>query len=52
MEKVPAKYLLWLWDEGIHAEPGRDIHEYIKRSFSALETEAKDYLVQHRPTKD
>lgn len=51
LEKVPARYLLWLWDNGVHAEPHKPIHQYIKTSFSALETEAKDYIVQHPPTK-
>jgi uncharacterized protein (DUF3820 family) len=49
MEKVPASYLLWLWDNGVHAEPGKPLHEYIKDAFSALETECKDYIVQHPP---
>lgn len=51
MEDVPASYLLFLWDEGIHAEPERDIHIYIRTRFSALETEASNYIVQHPPAK-
>lgn len=49
LEKVPARYLLWLWDNGVYAEAGKPLHEYIKNSFSALETEATDYIVQHPP---
>lgn len=49
MEEVPAKYLLWLWDNGVHQEAGRDLHNYIKESFSALETECKDYIVKYPP---
>lgn len=48
MEDVPAKYLLWLWDNGVHREKS-PLSEYIRESFSALETEAKDYIVQNRP---
>lgn len=47
LEKVPAQYLLWLWDNGIHAEQGKPLHRYIKESFSELESEAKDYIVQN-----
>lgn len=49
LEKVPAKYLLWLWDNGIYTETGKPLYEYIKANFTALETEAKDYIVQHQP---
>lgn len=49
MKDVPAKYLLWLWDNGVWQEKGRDLHNYIKGAFSALETECKDYIVQHPP---
>jgi hypothetical protein len=47
MEKVPARYLLWLWDNGVWAEKEKPIHQYIKDSFSCLETECTDYIVQH-----
>lgn len=49
MEKVPARYLLWLWDEDVHAELGKPVHDYIKENFSTLETEATDYIVKHPP---
>lgn len=51
MSEVPAQYLLHLWDNGIYRETGRPVHEYIKESFSALETECTDYIVQHPPKR-
>lgn len=53
MEDVPARYLLWLWDEGLYRETRPDrqaLRGYISSNFSALETEAKDYIVQNRPS--
>lgn len=49
LENVPASYLLWLWDNGVWAEKNHVLHNYIRGAFSALETEAKDYIVQHIP---
>lgn len=49
MQDVPAAYLLWLWDNGVWQETGRDLHAYIKESFSALESECTDYIVKHPP---
>ena len=64
MEDVPAQYLLWLWDNGLHemsgnmnAKPGTYPHKqylvarYIRENFAALEMDAKDYLVQHIPSR-
>lgn len=59
MEDVKADYLLWLWDEGIHELPidlplptGRhQVARYIRENFRALETEARDYIVQHPPSR-
>lgn len=51
LSEVPAQYLLWIWDNGIYADPAIGMHHYIKEAFSALETEARDYIVQHRPSK-
>lgn len=51
MIDVPAKYLLWLWDSGVWREIGTAMHVYIKRNFSSLESECRDYIVEHRPTK-
>jgi len=33
MESVPAKYLLWLWNDGVQAGPVRD---YIESNLSVL----------------
>lgn len=49
MADTPAYYLLFLWDSGIWQEKGRSVHEYIKENFSALEIDAPDYIVTHRP---
>lgn len=49
LESIPAQYLLFLWDNGIYAETGKPLHEYIKANFTVLETEAKDYIVAHQP---
>lgn len=49
LEDVPASYLLWLWDNGVWSDTGNPLHNYIRGSFTALETEAKDYIVQHVP---
>jgi uncharacterized protein (DUF3820 family) len=46
---VPARYLLWLWDNGIWAEKEHKLHGYIKETFTALEDDARDYIVQHPP---
>lgn len=48
MRDVPASYLLWLWDDGIWQESG-PVHDYIEKNFSALETDAPDYIASHRP---
>lgn len=49
LENVPAKYLLWLWDNGVHRERTRPLHRYILANFRTLETEASDYIVSHFP---
>lgn len=54
MEDVPAKYLLWLWNEGLWelqkelGSRGR-VARYIARNLSSLEMEDKDTIVEHRP---
>jgi hypothetical protein len=51
MRDVPARYLLYLWDEGIWQESG-PVHDYIEKNFSALESDAPDYDAStHRPPK-
>ena len=62
MEKVPANYLLFLWDETElwnrgallskqdgYSEKRLAVHDYIRENFSALETECKDRIIAHRP---
>jgi uncharacterized protein (DUF3820 family) len=49
LERVPAGYLLWLWDKGVYQETTKPLHHYIKQNFHILETEADDYIVQHPP---
>lgn len=49
MADVPASYLLFLWDAGEWQNKWRPVHEYIKENFSALEMDAPDYIVTHRP---
>ena len=55
MEAVPARYLLWMWDEFLHSKPtapsspGTQVHDYIKENFAMLETEASDYITTHKP---
>jgi len=57
MEKVPASYLLWLWDDcNMHSgdtrwmsEPQAAVANYIRQNFHALETECKDRIIKHRP---
>lgn len=46
MEKVPASYLLWLWNQGNISHPG--VRGYIENSLSALEKECPDTIVERR----
>ena len=53
MEKVPASYLLWLWNEGmvdevnIHPEtPRQCLALYIAENLTALQMKDKDTLVK------
>ena len=52
MQDVPANYLLWLWDNGVHKQPGKPIHAYIKKSFSALMKECPDYIAENMPGRE
>jgi uncharacterized protein (DUF3820 family) len=52
--KVPASYLLWLWDNGLWDANKRGarvdpVRQYIIENFHALETESPDYIIEHRP---
>lgn len=62
MRDVPAQYLLYLWDNGLHemhnqegVRPGTYVHkqiqvaQYIYENFVALEKEARDYIVKYVP---
>jgi hypothetical protein len=63
MEKVPASYLLYLWDETElwnrgallskrqdgYSEKRLALHDYIRENFTALETECEDRIVTHKP---
>lgn len=50
---VPADYLLFMWDKGVHEERGRSLHEYIKKNFRQLEKLSRDYLpeIANRPDR-
>lgn len=49
---VPADYLLFLWDkdDGLWNDKG-GLSDYIRINFSALETDAPDKIIKHRPQK-
>jgi hypothetical protein len=51
--KVPASYLLWLWDNGMHRDTlsnrSDPVRQYIIANFHALETECPDRIIEHRP---
>ena len=56
MDAVPAGYLLWLWNAGLHKDDTRWMNQsqiavagYIRKNFHALETECPDTIVEHRP---
>jgi putative quorum-sensing-regulated virulence factor len=54
MEKVPASYLLWLWNNGmwrsnVRGADSDPVRLYIIDNFSALEKECPDTIIDHRP---
>ncbi len=53
IDKVPASYLLWLWNNGMWQESRGFRHDpvrnYILKYFNHLETECPDIIVDHRP---
>jgi len=54
IDKVPADYLLYLWDNGMWDERRRGAHadpvrQYIIENFHALETECPDRIITHKP---
>lgn len=42
MQDVPARYLHWLWCEGVKDEKGRAIHNYIELNMHGLKQEHPD----------
>jgi hypothetical protein len=51
--KVPAGYLLWLWEGNAGPElwqkPEDLLHQYMASRFTAIEQDAPDFIVEHRP---
>lgn len=51
--KVPAGYLLWMWEGNAGPElwtkPDDLLHQYIASRFTAIEKDAPDFIVEHRP---
>lgn len=52
MQYVEPGYLLWLWDNGVHEQPQKAIHKYIKTSWKALLQECPDYISENPPMRD
>ena len=53
LKKVPASYLLWLWDNAeFHAKPATAIHRYIRKSWSAIIMEFPDYIPENPPPRE
>jgi uncharacterized protein (DUF3820 family) len=44
MADVPTDYLHWLWENGVKGDKTGQMHDYIKRSMSALKEEAPDKI--------
>lgn len=58
MQDVPARYLLWLWNNGlweIWQKPitttRRQVAFYIAENMASLESEDKDTIVTHKPSR-
>lgn len=50
MEKVPAPYLLWLWDNGLRFKEGVDpVAQYIANNWNAITGEVPDYIAKNPP---
>lgn len=52
MEDVPAAYLLWLWNNGLKDQPGKEVHGYVSENLDALQQEAPDVIVDQPTSKD
>lgn len=51
MEKVPASYLLWMWNDGVRAAVDEDskrgtVARYIRDNMNALKMDDPDTLVE------
>lgn len=44
MQDVPAKYLHWLWRNGVKDEPDNLVGAYIRRNLDALKQELPDAI--------
>lgn len=44
LQDVPADYFHWLWHNGVKDEPEKSLHQYIKKSLSALKQERPDLI--------
>lgn len=58
LHKVPASYLLWLWDnhEGYWQKDSGSVEDmmlkrYLEDNLSAIEMDAPDVIVVHRPSR-
>jgi hypothetical protein len=53
LKSVPAGYLLWMWEGNAGPElwqkPDDLLHQYIASRFTAIEQDAPDFIVEHRP---
>lgn len=52
MKDIPAKYLLWLWDNVLwntEIPAQLPVREYVKGTLKVLESEEPDYILQHKP---
>lgn len=52
LKDVPAKYLLWLWDNVLHNTTQTHhlgVREYVREHFRVLCSEVPDYIPEHPP---
>ena len=48
LEQVPASYLLWIWDAGVHGE-GSLMHDFIVDNWDDLTRRCPEHKVMHYP---
>lgn len=58
MQDVPAKYLLWLWNEGMDSLYGMplitnryQVADYIGKNMTAIQMDDQDTIVKNKPSK-